>query len=118
MSVPLVVMPKAVAATLRPDVVAAVADMWNNGCPGGARPSAFEGPVLLLRGGSDETVTHELLASAVTARFGPDATVGEIDGAHHWLHLERPAAVATEIDRFLASMSAVVGVASMASGRE
>jgi hypothetical protein len=55
-----------VAAKLRPDVVRAVADMWNNGYPGGARPSAFTGPVLLLRGGSDETVTRELLASAVT----------------------------------------------------
>jgi pimeloyl-ACP methyl ester carboxylesterase len=105
-----------VAAKLRPDVVRAVADMWNNGYPGGARQSAFKGPVLLLRGGSDETVTHELLASAVTARFGPEATVGEIDGAHHWLHLERSAAVAAEIDRFLASTTAPAGVASVASG--
>jgi pimeloyl-ACP methyl ester carboxylesterase len=105
-----------VGAKLRPDVVRAVADMFNNGYPGGARPSAYEGPVLLLRGGSDETVTHELLASAVTARFGPEATVGEIDGAHHWLHLERSAAVAAEIDRFLASTTAAPGVASVASG--
>ncbi len=106
----------AAAAKLRPDVVRAVADMWNNGYPGGAGPSAFKGPVLLLRGGSDETVTHELLASAVTARFGPEATVGEIDGAHHWSHLERPAAVAAEIDRFLASTTAPAGVASVAAG--
>jgi pimeloyl-ACP methyl ester carboxylesterase len=104
-----------VAAKLRPDVVGAVADMWNNGYPGGARPSAFKSPVLLLRGGSDETVTHELLASAVTARFGPEATVGEIDGAHHWLHLERSTAVAAEIDRFLASTTAAAGVTSVAS---
>ena len=92
-----------VAARWRPDVVRAVADMWNNGYPGGAGPSAFNGPVLLLRGSSDETVTQELLASAVTARFGPQTTLGEIDGSHHWSHLERPAAVAAEIDRFLAS---------------
>jgi hypothetical protein len=58
-----------VAANLRPEVVLAVADMWNNGYPGGARPSAFKGPVLLLRAGSDETVTGELLASAVTDSF-------------------------------------------------
>ena len=107
--------PPTVAAKLRPDAVRAVADMWNNGYPGGARPSAFTGPVLLLRGGSDETVTHELLASAVAARFGPEATVSEIDGAHHWSHLERPAAVAAEIDRFLASTTAATGVASVAS---
>jgi esterase len=105
-----------VGAKLRPDVVRAVADMFNNGYPGGARPSAYEGPVLLLRGGSDETVTHELLASAVTARFGPETTVSEIDGAHHWSHLERSTAVAAEIDRFLASTTAATGVASVASG--
>jgi pimeloyl-ACP methyl ester carboxylesterase len=105
-----------VGAKLRPEVVRAVADMFNNGYPGGAGPSAFKGPVLLLRGGSDETVTHELLASAVTARFGPEATVSEIDGAHHWSHLERSAAVAAEIDWFLASTTAAAGVASPAPG--
>jgi pimeloyl-ACP methyl ester carboxylesterase len=104
-----------VGAKLRPDAVRAVADMFNNGYPGGARPSAYEGPVLLLRGASDETVTRELLASAVAARFGPEATVSEIDGAHHWLHLERPTAVAAEIDRFLVSTTAAAGVASVAS---
>src|SRR5205807_214048 len=92
-----------VGAKLRPDVVRAVADMFNNGYPGGTRQSAYEGPVLLLRGASDDTVTRELLASAVTPRFGSEATVSEIDGAHHWSHLERSAAVAAEIDRFLAS---------------
>ena len=105
-----------VGAKLRPDVVRAVADMFNNGYPGGAGASAFKGPVLLLRGASDETVTRELLASAVTARFGPEATVSEIDGARHWSHLERPAAVAAEIDRFLASTTAAAGVASVAAG--
>jgi pimeloyl-ACP methyl ester carboxylesterase len=105
-----------VGAKLRPDAVRAVADMFNNGYPGGARPSAYKGPVLLLRGTSDETVTQELFASAVIARFGPDATVSEIDGAHHWSHLEQSAAVAGEIDRFLASTTtAAAGVASVAS---
>jgi pimeloyl-ACP methyl ester carboxylesterase len=102
-----------VGAKLRPDVVRAVADMFNNGYPGGAGPSAFKGPVLLLRGASDETVTDALLASAVSARFGPDATVSEIDGAHHWSHLERPAAVAVQIDRFLASTTAAAGVGAL-----
>jgi pimeloyl-ACP methyl ester carboxylesterase len=54
-----------------------------------------------------------LLASAVTARFGSEATVSEIDGAHHWSHLERSAAVAAEIDRFLASATAAAGVEEM-----
>src|ERR1700756_858411 len=43
-----------VGAESRPDAVRAVADMFNNGYPGGARPSAYKGPVLLLRGTSDE----------------------------------------------------------------
>jgi pimeloyl-ACP methyl ester carboxylesterase len=102
-----------VGAKLRPDVVRAVADMFNNGYPGGATASAFEGPVLLLRGESDETVTRELLDSAITSRFGPEATVSEIDGAHHWSHLERPAAVAVLIDRFLASTTAAGGVKAL-----
>jgi pimeloyl-ACP methyl ester carboxylesterase len=102
-----------VGAKLRPDVVRAVADMFNNGYPGGAGPSAFKGPVLLLRGGSDETVTRELLASAVMARFAPEAIVGEIDGAHHWSHLERSAAVAAQIDRFLASTTTAAGVEAL-----
>ena len=105
-----------VGAKSRADVVRAVADMFNNGYPGGVRPSAYDGPVLLLRGASDDTVTRELLASAVTARFGSEATVSEIDGAHHWSHLERSPAVAAEIDRFLASTTtAAAGVASVAS---
>ena len=69
-----------VGAKLRPEVVRAVVDMFNKGYPGGAGASAFEGPVLLVRGASDETVTRELLASA-TARFGHGATVTEIDGS-------------------------------------
>src|SRR3954469_14358708 len=44
---------------------------------------------------------------SVATMFGPEATVSEIDGAHYWSHLERPAAVAAEIDRFLASTTAV-----------
>ena len=102
-----------VGAKLRPDVVRAVADMFNNGYAGGAGPSAFAGPVLLVRGDHDETVTGELLASAITARFGPEATVSEIDGAHHWSHLERPAAVAAQLDRFLASTTAAAGVEAL-----
>jgi pimeloyl-ACP methyl ester carboxylesterase len=102
-----------VGAKLRPDVVRAVADMFNNGYAGGAGPSAFAGPVMLVRGDNDETVTGELLASAVTARFGPEATVSEIDGAHHWSHLERPAAVAAHLDRFLASTTAAAGVEAL-----
>jgi pimeloyl-ACP methyl ester carboxylesterase len=91
-----------VAAKVRPDVVRAVADSWNNGHPAGERPSTFPGPVLVLPGADDPLITAEVVASVVVARFDPAATtVTEIETSGHWPHIERPAAVATEIDRFL-----------------
>lgn len=92
----------AVAAKARPEVVRAAADLWINGHPGGARPSAFSGPVLLLHGASDQLVNPEVLASGVVHRFGAETTVTEIEEAGHWPHLERAPAVAAEINRFLA----------------
>jgi pimeloyl-ACP methyl ester carboxylesterase len=47
------------------------------------------------------------------ARFAPEAIVGEIDGAHHWSHLERSAAVAAQIDRFLVSTTTAAGVEAL-----
>jgi pimeloyl-ACP methyl ester carboxylesterase len=91
-----------VAAKARPDVVRAVADLWINGHPGGARASGFSGPMLLLAGADDELVNPGVLAAGVLARFGAETTVMEIEQSGHWLHLERAAVVAAAIDRFLA----------------
>jgi pimeloyl-ACP methyl ester carboxylesterase len=82
--------------------VRAVADSWNNGHPAGDRPSAFTGPVLLLPGADDPLITAEAVASAVALRFhSARTTVTEIEKSGHWPHVEHPATVAAEIDRFL-----------------
>jgi pimeloyl-ACP methyl ester carboxylesterase len=92
----------AAAEKTRPDFVRAAADMWNNGHPAGEGPSAFTGPVLILSGADDPLITTEVVASAVAPRFDPaQSTVTEIGQSSHWPHVEHPAAVAGEIDRFL-----------------
>jgi pimeloyl-ACP methyl ester carboxylesterase len=92
----------AAAANTRPDVLRAAADAWNNGHPAGEQPSAFTGPVLILAGADDPLITAEVVAAAIAPRFDPaHSTVTEIGQASHWPHIERPAAVAEEIDRFL-----------------
>ena len=47
------------------------------------------------------------LASTVAARFDPAmTTVTAIEKSGHWTHIERPSAVAAEINRFLAELPA------------
>jgi len=83
--------------------VRAAANAWNNGHPAGEQPSAFTGPVLILSGADDPLITAEVVASAIAPRFDPaELTLAEIGQSTHWPHAERPAAVAREIDRFLA----------------
>lgn len=92
----------AVAANLRAEVVRSVADVWNNGYPTGERPSRFAGPVLVLRGADDPLLTAEIVAARVAQRFDPArTTVTTIEKSGHWPHIERPSAVAAEINRFL-----------------
>lgn len=92
-----------VAARFRPEVVRAVADVWNSGYPAGERPSGFAGPVLILRGADDPVLTAEIVAARVAARFDPaTTTVTAIEKSGHWPHIERPSAVAAEMNRFLA----------------
>ena len=93
----------ALAAKVRPEVVRSVADVWNNGYPTSERPSGFAGPVLILRGTDDPLLTAEIVAARVAARFDPARTaVTAIDNSGHWPHIERPSAVAAELNRFLA----------------
>jgi pimeloyl-ACP methyl ester carboxylesterase len=93
-----------VAAKLRPEVVRAVADMWNNGYPRTEPRSGFSGPALILPGADDELIT-EVVASAVAARFHPaGTTVSAMAKSGHWPHVEHPSAVAAEINRFLANL--------------
>jgi len=93
----------AAASKRRPEFLRAAADMWNLGHPAGERLSEFAGPVLILSGADDQFITPAVVASAVAARFDSAiSTVIEIDHSSHWPHVERPVAVAEEINRFLA----------------
>lgn len=85
---------------VRPEVVAAYADCWNQGHPAGTSPSAFSGPVLIMSGANDAFVTAEALAQGVEPRF-PTADSVAIEGSGHWPHAEQPAAVAAQLTRFL-----------------
>jgi pimeloyl-ACP methyl ester carboxylesterase len=95
----------AAAANTRPDFLPAAADAWNDGHPAGERPSGFTGPVLVLSGADDPLITAEVVASAIAPRFEKaSVTLAEMGQSTHWPHVERPAAVAGEIDHFLERM--------------
>ncbi|MEV0470766.1 alpha/beta fold hydrolase [Streptomyces prunicolor] len=92
----------AVAAKVRPEVVLATADLWNNGHPV-QRPSGFSEQVLILSGSDDPIVTSEVVASQVVKRFEAEKTsTAEIEKCSHWPHIEQPSLVAAQISRFLA----------------
>jgi pimeloyl-ACP methyl ester carboxylesterase len=77
------------------DVTAHYADMWNTGVPTALATSAFDGPVLIIRGGADGFVDQQLVAT-IAPRFH-QAEVKVIDMGGHWVHVECPGTVATMI---------------------
>lgn len=89
---------------VRPPVVAELFDAWSRGAPEGADASAFRGPVLIAAGAGDGFSTRELIETAIMPRF-PQAELIFIEKAGHWPHLEQPAALASEIDRFLLNLT-------------
>ena len=90
----------AIGLRVRPEVVASLVDCWNTGLPDAPERSRYAGPVLVVRGGDDGLVTEELVATAVSPRFASVQTV-VIERAGHWPHVEQPAALAAQLDRFL-----------------
>jgi pimeloyl-ACP methyl ester carboxylesterase len=92
-----------IGARIRPDVVRALADCWNNGHPEGEKPSRFAGPVLVIRGAEDPFVTDELLSAGVLPHF-PQIESATVQGGGHWAHIEQPAAVAGLLDAFVAKV--------------
>ena len=90
-----------IGGRIRPDVVRALADCWNNGHPDGEKPSRYPGPVLVIRGAEDPVVTDDLLSAGVLPRFG-QVESATVQGAGHWAHIEQPAAVAGLLDAFMA----------------
>ncbi len=84
-----------------PATATALVNTWNDGEPGASVPSAFQGPVLVVRGADDPLVV-EALANATAARFA-HASVVAVPDAGHWAHFEQPVAVAKLVDGLLAS---------------
>jgi pimeloyl-ACP methyl ester carboxylesterase len=98
----------AAAPKRRREFLRAASAMWNVGHPAGEQLSQFAGPVLILSGAEDPIAGPAVVASAIAPRFDlTKSTVIEIDQASHWPHVERPLAVAEEINRFLARDRAV-----------
>ncbi|MBC2637930.1 MULTISPECIES: alpha/beta fold hydrolase [unclassified Rhodococcus (in: high G+C Gram-positive bacteria)] len=95
-------------ARLRPDVVEAYFDAWNEGHPAGNLPSSYTGPTLIVRGDGDGFVTEDLLHAAVIPRFA-QVQVRQIAGAGHWPHLEQPQALATMVSTFVSSLNTAGG---------
>jgi pimeloyl-ACP methyl ester carboxylesterase len=85
---------------VRSEVVRALVDCWNAGLRDTPEPSRYAGPVLIVRGADDSFVTEDLVAAAVAPRF-PSARTVVVERAGHWPHLEQPAALAAQLDRFL-----------------
>jgi pimeloyl-ACP methyl ester carboxylesterase len=95
------------AGSVVPAVAARYVDLWNDGVDDAPSPSAFRGPVLVIRGGADAFVTEELLEE-ISPRF-PGASVRVIDQGGHWVHVEYPKAVATMILEFTRQNADAVG---------
>jgi pimeloyl-ACP methyl ester carboxylesterase len=92
----------AVGGRARPEVVRELVNCWNTGHPAGLQPSGYPGPVLVIRGADDGFVTEDLVAEGVLSRFG-SVQATAVEGAGHWVHVERPSAVAALLDAFLAT---------------
>lgn len=106
-----------VGSRMHPDVVRDLADCWNSGHPHGANPSSFDGPVLVVRGGDDGFVTDEMVAKGVLPRFR-SAQTAVIDRAGHWVHVEQPTELATQLDVFLGKISTAANTAQELRGQK
>jgi esterase len=96
-----------IGAPVAGDVVSHYVNLWNGGVSNAPATSAFNGPVLVVRGGADAFVTEQVV-DAVSARFA-DADVKVIERAGHWVHFEYPGSIAAMILDFA---DATAGVAS------
>ncbi len=94
-----------VGAPVAAEVVSHYVDVWNGGVPNTPVRSAFDGPVLIVRGGADAFVTEQLVG-AVTPRFA-HAEGKVIDKGGHWVHVEYPGAVAAMVLDFADALAGV-----------
>jgi pimeloyl-ACP methyl ester carboxylesterase len=93
-------------ALMKADSIGAVADIWNRGHPSGLEHSRYRGPVLIVGGKDDAFVTAEMIAESIAPHFD-NPTVGFIDEAGHWPHVEQPASVAASLDAFLTGIGLI-----------
>lgn len=84
-----------VGASVVAEVVSHYVDVWNRGVVGTPDGSAYDGPVLIVRGGADAFVTEQLVGT-ISPRFAK-AEEKVIDGGGHWLHVEYPGVVAAMV---------------------
>jgi len=75
-------------------------DCWNTGLPDAPERRRYPGPVLVACRSGDGFVTEELVATALSPRFAQAQTV-VIDRAGHSPHVEQPAPLAAQHNRFL-----------------
>jgi pimeloyl-ACP methyl ester carboxylesterase len=87
-----------IGAPVAVEVTAHYVDLWNDGSRNAPMSSAFEGPVLIIRGGADAFVTEQMV-DAIRPRFAA-ADMETIDYGGHWVHVEYPESVASAILEF------------------
>ncbi|HLY88990.1 MAG TPA: alpha/beta hydrolase [Acetobacteraceae bacterium] len=92
----------ALGLQVKPDVVARLVDVWNEGHAAGREVARYEGPVVVVRGAADPFVNESMVGETL-ARY-PAATSIQIDDAGHWAHVEQPAAVAAALGGFVAGL--------------
>jgi pimeloyl-ACP methyl ester carboxylesterase len=95
----------AVAAKVRPDAIKAMAAAWNNGHPDGSAPSKYRGPVLLMRGATDDVASTDSVKNQIAPRFA-EARYFAVENAGHWAHFEQYQVVAEQVDNFLTEVLA------------
>src|SRR5579859_1844639 len=72
----------ALGLQVKPDVVARLVDVWNEGHAAGREVARYEGPVVFVRGAADPFVNESMVGETL-ARY-PAATSIQIDDAGHW----------------------------------
>lgn len=87
-----------------PDVAAHYVDVWNDGLHDAPPRSGYQGPVLIVRGGSDGFVTEQLVDDISPRFYGAELEV--VDAGGHWVHVEYPDAVAAAVLDFADSVTA------------
>jgi pimeloyl-ACP methyl ester carboxylesterase len=94
-----------IGAPVVAEVISHYVEVWNDGVSDAPATSAFDGPVLIVRGGADAFVTEQLVGT-ISRRFA-NVELKVIDKGGHWIHVEYPGAVAAMVLDFTDSIERV-----------